>query len=205
MMGIFEFEQARALGNAGHKSVYAFCDTMSIMKLRTYGEVELTEQGVDVYGFHLPHIGLHRKLFSAIKKQYFRKIINKIINSEGIPDVIHIHFPLINLTTGIWEMLKELNRPIVVTEHWTKVQTKQIELFRQQLLKRVVEDADSFICVGDPLKDSIIDLTETNRTIEVVPNMVSPLFYYNENSSNSNSSHFEFITVGRLVDVKGFD
>jgi len=205
MRGIFEFEQARALKNAGHKSIYAFCDTRSIMVMREYGEVRFSVEGLNVYGFHSPNIGLPRTIFSAMRKKIVRRILEQVIEREGIPDVVHVHFPLITLTDDIWDMLKGLNRPIVVTEHWTRVQTKQIEGFRQQLLKKIVEESNRTICVGDPLKESVLELTNTNRTIEVIPNMVSPLFYYDDNSIGSNSNQFEFISIGRLVEVKGFD
>lgn len=205
MMGVFELEQAQALSNNGCKMVYAFCDTRSIKRLRKYGYYKEKSSNVEVYGYHLPIGGFPQKVFSKIKKQYYKKIINKIIEEQGIPDIIHVHFPLLNLTEQIWDLLKSFNRPIIVTEHWSRVQTKDLELFRVNLLKKIVEEAAEFICVGEHLRNSVVELTNTNKQIKIIPNMVSNLFYYEEQKKqNKSSDRFEFITVGRLVDIKRF-
>lgn len=203
MMGIFEFEQAKALSENGCEAVYAFCDTRSIKKLRKYGHFEKQTSNVNVYGHHLPIGGLPQKAFSKIKLHYFKKTINEIKEKHGEPDIIHIHFPLLNLTAEIWEELKSLQRPIVVTEHWSKVQTKNLEPFRLKLLQRIVDESDEFICVGELLKKSILELTNTDREIKVIPNMVSSLFRYAESKGNLNT--YEFLAVGRLVELKRFE
>ena len=202
MMGIFEFEQARALNKHGLKSVYAFCDTRSIKLLRKLNYVELNQDNVPVYGYHFPIGGMPQYSFDKLKTNRFKKILKKIVNNHGIPDIIHVHFPLLNINNDIWRLLKNFEKPIIITEHWTKVQNKTIESFRINLLKKVVEESDSFICVGAPLKKSVIELTNTNKSIYVVPNMVSPLFYYERQLSNTDT--FNFTAVGRLVEVKRF-
>lgn len=202
MMGIFEFEQAVALKKHGLKTVYAFCDTRSVKYLRKYNYVNFISNDVPVYGYHFPIGGVPQKLFDSLKGKYSIRILNKIIKEHGTPDIIHIHFPLLNLNQKIWDYLKGLGKPIVVTEHWTKVQTKEIESYRVKLLKKIVNQANSFICVGYPLKKSVLELTGTNREINVVPNMVKPDFYYEEQKKPKDT--FDFITVGRLVEVKRF-
>lgn len=204
MMGVFEFEQAQALSKYGCKVIYAFCDTRSIKSLRRYGSYYKENNNINVYGYHLPIGGLPQKIFSIIKRQYFKKVLSKILTNEGTPDIIHIHFPLLNLTDEIWDLLKEINRPIVVTEHWSKVQTKELEPFRINLLKRIVEEADEFISVGELLRKSVVELTDTKKEVKVIPNMVSPLFYY-DSSEKENRNTYEFVAVGRLVNLKKFD
>lgn len=203
MMGIFEFEQAMALRKQGMKTVYAFCDTRSIKSLRQYSHANFQISDVPIYGYHLPIGGIPQKIFAKIKKYYYKKVLKNILKDQGIPEVIHVHFPLLTLTDEIWNLLIDLNRPIVVTEHWTKVQTKEIQSFRTKLLKRVVNEANTFICVGDPLKNSVIELTNTAKDIQVIPNMVAPTFFYEEEKNKK--KNFKFITIGRLVEVKRFD
>lgn len=202
MMGIFEFEQAAALNKNGLNTVYAFCDTRSVKSLRKYNEVQFTSNEVPVYGYHFPIGGIPRKVFDILKKKYSRRILNNILKEHGTPDIIHIHFPLLNLNNEIWNDLKSLGKPIVVTEHWTKVQTQVIEPYRVELLKKIVNEASAFICVGEPLKKSVIDLTGTDKEIKVIPNMVKPDFYYEEQKEPKET--FDFISVGRLVEVKRF-
>lgn len=200
MMGTFEFEQALALNNSGNKVVYAFCDTRSIKRLRKYGYNYLDKSKVKVYGYHLPIGGIPQNLFDNIKTKYFKRLFKNILENEGIPDIIHIHFPLLTLTEDIWEILKEFNKPIVVTEHWSKVQLKSISSNQINFLRKIVDESNAFICVGDLLKKSVIELTNTNKNIEVIPNMVSSLFFYEERIHNY--KEFTFVTVGRLIESK---
>lgn len=202
MMGIFEYEQAVAINKHGFNTVYSFCDNRSIKSLRKFNHVKLDSSEIPVYGYHLPIGGVPRKIFDSLKLRYNKKILNQILKEHGKPSVIHVHFPLLNLNKEIWRMLKNLNVPIVVTEHWTKVQNKSIEFYRIDLLKQIVDEASAFICVGEQLKKSVVDLTGTNKEVIVIPNMVKPNFYYQETKKDKET--FDFITVGRLVEVKRF-
>lgn len=203
MMGIFEFEQANALSNKNSNVVYVFCDTRSIKRLRKFGYYYKKSNNVYIYGCHLPIGGLPQKLFSRIKTRYYKKILNNIVEQKGVPDIIHIHYPLLTLTNEIWDLLKSYKRPIVVTEHWSKVQTKELDPFRIELLRKIVKESTEFICVGDILKKSVRELTKTEKNIKVIPNMVSPMFFYKESEFLSNS--FNFIAVGRLIETKRFE
>lgn len=204
MMGIFELEQATALNNLGHEVKYFFCDTRSIKYLRKYGYKYIIKNGVAAYGYHLPIGGAPQKVFDRIKKHYYEKGLQKVLVKEWMPDIIHVHFPLLTLNDYIWDLLKGFEKPIVVTEHWSKVQTRELSSRYLNLLNRIVNEADEFICVGDALKESVIELTKTVRDIRIVPNMVSSLFNY-QNEQNTKKKHFEFITVGRLIEIKRFD
>src|SRR5699024_3732839 len=202
MMGIFEFEQAVALKKSGIKTVYAFCDNRSIKLLRKFNYESFEKENVPVYGYHLPIGGLPQAIFNFIKANRTINLIKKVIEVHGSPEVIHIHFPLLNLNNQILDYLKNLKVRIVVTEHWSKIQNGRIEDFRIELLNRIVKEADSFICVGELLRQSIYKLTNTKKEIRVIPNMLNDNFYYEPNTKSNNSFHF--ITIGRLVEAKRF-
>ncbi|WP_026691504.1 glycosyltransferase [Alteribacter aurantiacus] len=202
MIGIFEFEQAVALSKYGSKVVYSFSDNRSIKRLMSFGPRSFKVNDVPIYGYNLPVGGTPQKVFSSVKNWCYEKVLNEIIKDEGIPEIIHVHFPLLNLNHKMWDLLKKLKRPIVVTEHWTKVQIKSLQPQQITLLNKIVNEADAFICVGDLLKKSVLELTNTNRDIKVIPNMVKPIFFYEE--TKQKSEQFEFIMVGRLEEVKRF-
>ena len=203
MMGIFEFEQAIALNKHGMNTVYAFCDTRSIKRLRKLNYKTFTEKGVPVYGYHFPIGGLPRKIFDMLKLNRYKKLIRTIIKVHGVPAYIHVHFPLLTLNKEIWSLLRKLDVPIVVTEHWSRVHDKSIEDYRIDLLKHIVEEAKEFICVSEPLKNSVLELTNSTRTIRVIPNMVNEHFYYEE-AANTNHNEFYFIAIGRMTETKRF-
>ena len=203
MMGIFEFEQAIALKDIGHKVIYTYCDVRSIRYQRRFCFKNTSIDGVSVYGYHLPLGGIYKKLLNYIKYIYFRKTVEKIIDNYGLPDIIHIHFPLISLNTEMWSLIKGLNKPVVITEHWTKVQEKAISNRKQMLLKDIVNVSSAVICVSEQLKKSLIDLTGTHKKVYVIPNMVNSAFKYK--SKEKSVDIFEFITIGRLVSHKRFN
>lgn len=203
MMGIFEYEQAVSVNNHGFKTVYAFCDTRSIKRLRVFNYVNKKSNDISIYGYHFPIGGLPKKIFDQLKQKRFKKLLEIIIEKEGKPSIIHVHFPLLNLNMEIWSFLKKLNVPIVLTEHWSKIQLKELEQYRVDLLNVIVEESNSFNSVGEKLKESIQEITNTDKEIQVIPNMVSPAFYYNKGLASTND--FIFIAIGRLVETKQFD
>ncbi|MBO5320068.1 MAG: glycosyltransferase [Ruminococcus sp.] len=203
MIGIFEYEQAKALSNTGNKVVYGFCDNRSLKVFRKFGKFRKTQDNVEIYGRFLPVGGLPEKLHGKFKTAEFKKLMELIISEQGKPDVIHIHFPLLTITSEIYDYLRTLGCRIVITEHWSKVLKKEISLYRKQLLCKLADNADEFICVSSLLKKSVCELTNTKKEIYVVPNMVSGDFTYAEKKNNSDI--FSFIAVGRLVELKRFD
>ena len=202
MMGIFEFEQAAALNKYGMSTVYAFCDTRSIKTLRKLNYKEFTIEDVPVYGYHFPIGGVPRPLFDRLKTSKYKELLKKIIKNHGKPSYIHIHFPLITVHEGIWQHLKELNVPIIVTEHWSKVQKKQLEHYRIDFLKILLRDANQYTTVNEELKNTVIDLTNSNKEIEIIPNMISDEFKFVEKSNDDKK--FRFIAIGRLVKEKRY-
>lgn len=203
MIGIFEYEQAKALSKAGNKVVYGFCDNRSVKVFRKVGKFRNTQDNIEIYGRFLPVGGLPEKLHGKFKTPEFKKLIQTIIDEQGKPDVIHIHFPLLTLTSEIFEYLKGLGCKIVITEHWTKVQIKEISPFKEKLLCELADNADAFICVSSLLKKSVCEITNTKNEVYVVPNMVSDEFSCSVKKNNSDK--FDFVAVGRLVDVKRFN
>lgn len=206
MMGLFEFEQAQALQKYSGKDVkvcYLYADNRSVKVLRQFGKNNSVKDGIDVFGYAMPVGGLPQGLFQPVKTSYLEKAMNDCEKKYGKPDVIHIHFPLLTLTESVWDYIKSYNVPVFVTEHWTKVQTKEIEPFRVKLLKKVAAESTDYICVGYPLRESVMQLTGNNREMPVIPNMVSPEF--RPLTENINKTSFDFLTVGRLVPVKRFE
>lgn len=203
MMGIFEFEQAAALKKYGMDTVYTFCDMRSVKRLRKVNYDYFNEKKVPVYGIHLPLGGMPRPLFNYIKAKMYKKLLKKIISIHGYPTCIHVHFPLLTLNKTIWKQLKDINVPIYCTEHWSKVQKKEISEYNRELLSEILNESKRFFTVGKTLKKSVLELTDTNKEITVFPNGVSSDF--KNLNINKKNNKFRFIAIGRLVEEKQFD
>lgn len=204
MIGIFEFEQAVALAKAGNKVVYAFSDDRSVKVIHSLSKIRRTEQGVEVYGRQLPIGGLPHQVFDPIRTAEVKKLIREIIDEQGMPDVIHVHFPVLTLNEALLEFIGTLGCKLVCTEHWTKIQSKQISAWRVERLKSCTEHANAFLCVSGLLRDSVIELTHTEKPVEVVPNMVQAPFGFAPAPEKDDPDSFTFAAVGRLVPVKRF-
>lgn len=205
MMGLFEFEQATALQAYGEsvEVCYLYADNCSVKVLRLLGKDCRIKEGIPVFGTALPVGGLPQRLFQPIKTHSLKQAMRICEQQHGKPDIIHIHFPLLTMTSTLWAQLRAYHVPLFVTEHWSKVQTKKIAPFRIRLLQQIVEEATAFITVGYPLRDSVRALTGTKRELLVIPNMVSNAFRPVA-SSVQTTEPFRFLTVGRLVPDKRF-
>src|SRR5699024_8754372 len=96
---------------------------------------------------------------------------------------------------------KQLDVPIVITEHWSKVQTNELEKHRQDLLEVLLKESDKFIVVGKLLKESILKQIGFNADIEIIPNMIPSLFNYSVKNKNLNEK-INILTIGRLIPGK---
>ncbi|WP_368297494.1 glycosyltransferase [Cytobacillus firmus] len=205
LIGIFEYEQAEAVSkyyNDSVKITYAFCDNRSIFRLRRFNSFSKQDRNLFTQGRYFPIGGFPTPVFNKIKSKLSITVLENAIKKHGKPDVIHIHFPIITLTEEIWDYLVSLNSKIILTEHYTRVQNKELTIQQINLLKKITIQADKFLCVNDVLPKIIEELTGVNREFIVVPNVVSSVF---SNINEPNEDIYRFIALGRLVKVKRFD
>lgn len=202
MCGSFELEQAQMLTKY-HEVCYPAVDFHTIKRWRKWGLERITDAGVHVYKMNLPFGKLPEKAYVSIRKRLFLFLFKKMKEEYGQPDIIHVHYPALFDPAWISEYLKAGTK-IVCTEHWTKVQQKEIDFLCTERLKWYVDNADSFITVGEKLKDSILELTKSNRRIDIIPNIINDCFFRAKDGTGGQRD-FTFVTVGRLVPVKQFD
>lgn len=204
MIGSIELDQAAALAAAGNKVIYTYSDNRSIKVVCSAKPVRTSRSGVEIYGSQFPAKGLPKALQRKIKASGLEKAINTAIAEKGVPDLVHIHFPLLTINRELLTYLRGLGCKIAITEHFTAVQNKTISQEQKDFLRELVESVDCFICVSEGLKKSVCEITKTNKNIHVVPNMVSSEFACKE-APFSEDSTFVFTAIGRLVPVKRFD
>lgn len=202
-IGEFEYTQAKELKKRGVEVSYLFTDTRSIKNIHRVA-LQKSDSEVPTFGAYLPIGGIPNSLYSSIKFWLFKKIWSQAVKEKGKPDIVHFHFPLITCNELIFKYLKEQNIKIVVTEHWTKVQTNSLKPQWRTFLKELVKDSDAVLAVSDDLKKSIQEITHTQREIDVIPNMVNSSFETKIKVSQ-NHKNFKFFGLGRLVPHKNFD
>ena len=57
------------------------------------------------------------------------------------------------------------------------MQAKTINNREKERLTKYAKGADEFICVGSPLRKSVVELTQTDKQISVIPNVVENIFH----------------------------
>ena len=203
MLGSFEFEQAQILAKHGYEVYYPVLDLRSIRHKRKYGVIKRDLDGVTVVTLSIP-IGriLPVKFRTWLILRLKEKMYSNVVREFGRPDIIHVHYPACFMFRP-FRQIKSLGAKIVCTEHWTKVLNKTLDKINIEYLKDYVENCDEVMCVGEGMVSSIKDLTESDREIKVVPNIVSNEFGFKERSESDGT--FRFVGVGRLVPCKRFD
>ena len=205
MMGSFELGQAKLLSDKNDVSYLAQVFTFNPKKgtegLRFRKEFD---ENVRTFSRTVPYFpGRFNIHLQAYIYYQWRVFLEKVEENTGMPDIIHIHYPARIGAYEAFKIYKERGVKLVCTEHWTHVLKKQLDSYELDQLIKYVENADAFICVGEPLKQAIYELVNTKRSILVVPNFVEDIFHITDR--NHNIEKFEFVTVGRLVKVKQVD
>lgn len=204
MSGSFELEQAKLLAKHGHQVSYIAAIFHPFKKVKKWGYCEFEDDSVKVFTesvFYAPErMHLHMKRF---QKKIWELLLNQVKKKQGIPDIIHVHYPaMITIPDPVLAYQKEGSR-IVLTEHWSKTMLNTMDTFQRKQLIQYVDTADAIISVGTPLKQAILNITGTKREIQVVPNIVSSLFCYNPTVVPGKT--YNFVTVGRLDPIKQID
>lgn len=204
MKGSFELEQATMLAKHGHTVTYIACVFHPIKKIRKWGYMTWQENNlrVCVYSqFYTPErMKLHWK---ALQVKRWRQLLTHAEETGGFPDVIHIHYPGMITEPDVISEYKNKGAKIVVTDHWTRTLVNDLDNHQRNQLRWYAQEADEFICVGEPLKQAVKAVTGVEREISVIPNVVSDIF--KPGSTVRSNKIFRFIAVGRLVPVKQFD
>ena len=205
MLGCFEFDQAQMLARRGHEVIYPVVG-MSLRRLNNFGRFDRLINGVRVIEWQIPFGWpiLSRAMVRKLSTQLKRCLYRKIMQQYGVPDVLHVHYPALHQFAEFAE-LQERGVKLVCTEHFSKVQNKTLEKQFLHNLRECVQHFDHILCVGELLKQSIMELTGTTKEITVVPNIVPEIFNYEKSNIRDRDGSFCFIGVGRLIKGKCFD
>lgn len=200
--GTFEFEQAQALSKKENTG-FLFLENSSILTNRKIKKINRIHQDIPIVGFYLPIKGLPRKLYDFIKAKLFINMYEQFVSDYWKPDIVHIHYPLLTVNSRIIDYLKSQNVKLFATEHWSKVQKKEISANQKKLLEKIFINTNKLICVSEPLQQSITEMinTSSNNPI-VIPNMIDDIFFGKNYSYKKNAEEFIFTFIGMLTDVK---
>ena len=202
MSGSFELEQAKMLASKGLEVYYLTVCLHPVRKIRNGGIQLWEEDGVLIFSYSKRFVPRMKGLyFGRFRDRIWNYFLREVENKVGKPDVIHLHYPIMMLLANVMKKYHDETIKIVVTEHWSKVLTKQLDSYELKQQKKYVDFVDSYICVGNPLRNSILEMTNSKREILIVPNIINQAF----KPKDIRYEEFTFIVVGRLVKIKQVD
>lgn len=200
--GCFERDQALALHNAGHKVVVLSVDSRAKFHSSKFGISHKLINGVDFYNLScFPNV-----IFQPIAYRIMLFLISwqldylykRVLKIHGTPDVIYSHY-LLNSYAAL-QLKKKYNLPLVAIEHWSEVNKDTLKSYVKYSGNKVYSSSDKVIAVSDSLKLMLHKHFSVNAL--VVHNLVGEGFGYKLSPQRST---FNFVTVGSLFHVKGYD
>ena len=210
--GIFEWDQALALKNANVDVAFLALDFRKITEKRFWGIRRYVRDGIAVFELSLP-TGIYRRGL-PILQALCNSMYQKVVHHWGRPDVLHTHFYFMGAIAA--NLPKLTGIPMVHTEHSSKL-NKSLESI-SSLDKRLAKKAFAAASVITAVSTAYADRLFHNFGIkaQVVPNVValslSGTFSLSVNNTSTGSvtegepiTPFTWVSVGRLIQPKGFD
>lgn len=199
MNGIFEFDQANALSKQGLKVIYLALDMRSILRWRNWGISRQKIENLDVWTVNFPLGAIPRKIRSFLSSKILKKSYNKIVDKLGKPKLIHAHFTEPGFIAS--KLVAEIDIPLVITEHSSQINKKNIEPDLFQMAKVAYTTADQLIAVSPALCQRINENFKVECTY--IPNLVDlEIFSYSEFEEKE---QFIFVSTGNLIKIKNME
>ena len=194
--GVFEFDQARALSEAGNKVVFAAIDLRSIRRWRKWGIEHFIKDSVDVYAINIPVGRVPHNVLRYFGQLGLRMLYRLIQKDHGDPDIVHAHF--LNIAEIALTLKPMLNATkFVMTEHWSLIalSVSLYPLWVKKSAANIYASNDNVIVVSEYLAGIIHKNFGIDATC--IGNMLDPIFLANYQHNRLHDS-FEFVLVGSI-------
>ncbi len=131
--GVFQFDQAKALHEAGERVVFLALDLRSIRRWRKWGVSKSEYKGVTVYEYNFPCGPMPPAIKYRIQDHGFKQAIRMIERDCGVPALIHIHTCQQAISAADYCSHNDI--PYFITEHITPLdETAPIEARKRDAL-----------------------------------------------------------------------
>lgn len=202
--GCFEFEQAKALNAFGHKVVVLSVDERFRFNRGKVGLTYKLVDGIDCYNYCLFPKKISN-LFgfscsSKISEKQYLFLFNKIIEEQGLPDIIYSHYLMLSYNASL--LKGYFNIPLVAIEHWSELNKDILIPIAKKIGNFTYPKVDKLICVSESLK--LMVKKHFDKDSVVVHNMIADNFC-DQQLNFTNTIKIKFVTTGSLIHRKGFD
>lgn len=143
MNGIFEFDQAKALVEAGIDVVYAAVDVRSIRRWRKWGCESFVKEGVQIESINVPCGRIPINILNKVKELSLSRLYKRIVYKYGKPDIIHSHFIGMGYITA--KLFNNSDIPLVHTEHYSGMNQEELSVYYKYLGSNTYINMDKVI------------------------------------------------------------
>lgn len=201
--GSFFKEQFEALNENKIHGVVLALDLRSIRKFRKWGINIKIEKGITVYTLSLPIGPLDIRIHDFLLRIFSNYVYKKIRKIHGKPDILHAH-AVEGAGIIAYYLKKKYNIKMIITEHSSGLYDIMQGDIRYKIYKKVYNFADRIISVSPNFIREINRIRNNNGNgINYIPNIID--FEKFNISKSIKDRVFTFISIGNLVNVKGFD
>lgn len=196
--GIFQFDQAKAIHDAGEKIVFLALDMRSFRRSRKWGYNRFDKAEIPVIEYNFPWGPFSPTLKYKAQDFSFKRAIARIEKEFGTPKCIHAH--CCQQAISVTDYCVERHVPYIITEHITPLnEGDQIEARKEKALK----GAKAVIAVSNALGRDIKKNYDADSV--VVPNIVDLSEFKYSKLDNNRKDVFEFLAAASANHGKGFD
>lgn len=196
MLGIFEWDQAKALRAMGHEVTFFAVDLRSARHKRSFGIYQRDIQGIRVFVYSMPVGAVSPGILVKLGFAGLKKLFLQAFSPEGIPDVIHAHFTEMGCMAA--ELSEKTGVPLVITEHSSIMGGEAVPAKLLQVAKKGYEAADGLIAVSGALSRKILE--HTGAESRVIHNIIDDRIFRRYPAMEHEGYHF--ISVSNLIPRK---
>ena len=204
--GAFFRDQAEALYKAGNEVTVIVAHIVNWPykdRKKWYKISEYNKRGIRVIYTKIPTFGLSSisPVFFAMFTLSYQRLFNYFLRDSSA-DIVYAH----SFWPAGYAAIKIKDKygiPVVIQEHRSTINNETIPKSSWKYLKKTVEEADLFWAVSRHLKDVIEKKTHIFSKIDVMPNMVNPIFF--ERRNRKEHEKVIFLSIGNLIPIKKMD
>ena len=198
MNGIHQYAYATALKKHGIDVVFLALDVRSFRRKRRWGYESLVIDDIPVYAMNIPLGRLSPKIMGKISSYGFKILMKRVVEIEGVPDIIHSHFTETSYAVALYN---KGNYPFVVSEHASNVNKTSVDDIPSKLYETAnftYHNCDKLV-VGSPVFQKRLGKLFNVKPI-CIPTIANTDFF---DITDTPSGRYKIVSVGNLKHAKG--
>lgn len=196
LIGIFEFDQAKALKQAGNSVSFLAVDLRSALRWRKWGITKGVKDGVDYYIYNFPVGRLPLSIICLIGTWCLKQLFRIAVKDHGEPDIIHAHFTEMGCITSRLKLGDSI--PYIITEHSSKMNQYVISDELKICASEAYNNAKVVVSVGSCLANNIYRHTGCKPI--VIPNIIDTELFFR--CKKKKHEGFHLVTTSNLIILK---